>query len=301
MIRSGATEGIKTAAKSQQELQHKATLRAFASSEELRQAVRENLQSELAQRGTTPTPEELDKLTDQAIASATRTGSADEATNALATQATALFYSFAPRGAKHDDTVRYRLPFDPSVPRLLGQGVGGDMGYDIYGNPVSSPQGDPASHLGRWKYGFDWSVPIGTPIVAARDGEVARVIDGGPAPAPASRANAVFLKHADGTWSEYVGLDAGIPVQPGQKVRAGDVIAKSGATGSWRGDRGNGQGLHFAVGHLDDQGEPETVPIRFDDGSAAGFVPVPGNFYGVSGGKVTKTAAPQGATQPPSN
>ena len=107
-------------------------------------------------------------------------------------------------------------------------------------------------------------------------------------PTPGSRTNSVYLKHADGTWSEYVGLDAGIPVQPGQKVHAGDVIAKSGATAWWRGNRGNGQGVHFAVARLDDAGEPETVPIRFDDGSPAGFVPVPGNFYGVSDGKLVK-------------
>ena len=74
-----------------------------------------------------------------------------------------------------------------------------------------------------------------SPVVAARDGEVARVVDGftvsGPQQSLASQTNAVFIKHADGTWSEYTGLDAGIPVQVGQKVKAGDVIGKSGATG----------------------------------------------------------------------
>jgi murein DD-endopeptidase MepM/ murein hydrolase activator NlpD len=193
--------------------------------------------------------------------------------------------------------VRYRFPFDPSVPRQLGQGVGGDMGYDLYGNAVSSPQGDPASHVGPRKYGFDWGMPKGTKVVAARDGEVARVVDGftvsGPQQSLATQTNAVFIKHDDGTWSEYTGLDVEIPVKPGQKVQAGEVIGACGATGSWRG----GIGVHFAVGRLDEEGNPETVDIRFDDGSAAGFVPVPGSYYGAPGGKASRVEAPPGEAE----
>jgi murein DD-endopeptidase MepM/ murein hydrolase activator NlpD len=300
MIRSSA-HGLTSASKDQQELQRKAGIRTIANSEEMRQLVRDRVQQGLAASGATPSPEELEKLTDQAIAEAVRTGSADEAASALTKQASELFYAFATRGAKHDDSVRYRLPFDPSVPRRLRQGVNGDRGYDLYGNAVNSPPGEMGSHVGKEKYAFDWDMPVGVPIVAARDGEVARVVDGytvsGPQKSLASRANAVFLKHTDGTWSEYVGLDAGIPVQPGQKVKAGDVIAKSGATGFTSSSQG-GIAIHFAVGHLDGNGERETVDIRFDDGSQAGFVPVPGSYYG-AGGKATKADASQGgATKP---
>ncbi len=109
--------------------------------------------------------------------------------------------------------------------------------------------------------------------------------------------NAVFLVHADGTWSEYVGLESDIPVQVGQEVQAGDVIGKTGASpwsNSWKGS----VGIHFAVGRLDDTGERESVDIRFDDGSQAGFVPVPGSYYG-AGGKATKVdASRDGATKP---
>ena len=305
MIRASGTEGVRTAAKSQQELQRKAGLRALASSDEIRGAIRENVRNDLQASGVTPSDAELEKAVDAAIAAALRSGDADAASKQLAEQTVEMFYSFAARGALHDARARYALPFDGKVPRQLGQGVNGDMGFDIYGNAVSSPQGDPASHVGRNKYGFDWAMPIGTPIVAARDGEVARVVDGftvsGPQQSLASRANAVFLRHEDGTWSEYLGLDAGIPVQPGQKVRAGDVIAKSGATGSWRGSTGGGQGLHFAVGRLDDDGKPETVEIRFEDGSAAGFVPVPGHYYGAPRGKIEKAEPPAGAAEKPAD
>jgi murein DD-endopeptidase MepM/ murein hydrolase activator NlpD len=107
----------------------------------------------------------------------------------------------------------------------------------------------------------------------------------------------VLVKHTDGTWSEYVGLESNIPVQLGQKLKAGDVIGKAGAnawSNSWMGS----VGIHFAVVRLDENGERETVDIRYDDGSQAGFVPLPGSYYG-AGGKATKADASQGgATKP---
>lgn len=305
MVRTGGTEQLRTAAKSQQELQRKAGLRALATSDEIRATIRDNVRGQMEAGGVTPSDAELEKAVDAAIAAALRGGGdADAAAKQLAEQTVQMFYSFAAREAVHDARARYRLPFDAEVPRQLGQGVNGDMGYDLYGNAISSPQGDPASHVGRNKYGFDWAMPIGTRIVAARDGEVVRVVDGftvsGPQQSLATRANAVFVRHEDGTWSEYLGLDAGIPVQPGQKVRAGDALGKSGATGAWRGN-GGGQGIHFAVGRLDAEGKPETVDIRFDDGSAAGFVPVPGHYYGAPQGKIQKSEPPAGAAEKPAS
>jgi murein DD-endopeptidase MepM/ murein hydrolase activator NlpD len=283
LIRTTA-HGLTSASKDQQELQRKAGIRAVANSEEMRQLVRERVQEGLAASGATPSPAELEKLTDEAIAVATRTGSADEAASATTKQATELFYSFAPRAATHATDTRYLLPFDPSTPRRLGQGINGDMGYDLYGNAVSSPQADPITHTGRTKYGFDWGMPIGTTVVAARDGEVARVVDG----SGGALINAVFIKHDDGTWGEYAGLDTDIPVQPGQKVKAGDAIGKARGSGS---PRAVGVAIHFAVGHLDAEGKPESIPILFADGGE-GFVPVPGSYYGAAGGKATKADPP---------
>ncbi len=300
LIRTEASHGLTAAATSQQDLQRKAGVRALASSEEMRQLIRERVQQEMVSAGTTPSEAELDKLTDEAIAAATRSGSADEASSAVAKQAEGLFYAFAPRGAKHDDSVRYRLPFDPSVPRQLGQGVGGFGGVDLYGNVMSGSADNPASHVGRRKYGFDWELPKGTPVVAARDGVVARVVDGSTrgGPQKGTPANVVLIKHADGSYAEYVGLDIDIPVKQGQAVRAGEVIGSCGGTGGWRGGLG-GIGVHFAVGRLDEKGEPETVDIRFDDGSQAGYVPTPGSYYGRGGAKAPKAELPpDGAKNP---
>jgi murein DD-endopeptidase MepM/ murein hydrolase activator NlpD len=294
LIRTEAAHGLTAAATSQQDLQRKAGARALASSGEMRQLIRERVQQEMVAAGTPPSEAELDKLTAAAIASATRSGSADEASASVAKQAEGLFYAFATRGAKHDDSVRYLLPFDPSVPRQLGQGVGGEGGVDLYGNVISNPGDNPASHVGRRKYGFDWELPKGTPVVAARDGTVARVVDGSTrgGPQQGTPANLVLIEHADGSYAEYVGLDIDVPVAQGQSVRAGDVIGSCGGTGGWRGGLG-GLGIHFAVGRVDDKGEPETVDIRFDDGSQAGYVPTPGSYYGRGGAKAPTADLPK--------
>ena len=294
LIRAGGTEALKGAATNQADLQRKRFMEAMSGSEEMRALVRERVVTDLAASGVTVSDAEVDKLTQQALVEARRTGSADDVGKALATQSEQLFYAFAPRDAKHDDSARYLVPFDPSVPRRLGQGVNGDMGYDLYGNAVSSPQGDPVTHDGLNKYAFDWLMPAGTTVVAARDGKVARVVQNVD---PAGYrggvlADAVVVEHADGTFATYMGLAEGIPVAAGQQVRAGDPIGKC---GSWS---SGATAIHFSVSKLDAEGRAQTVPILFADGGK-GFVPVPGSYYGGTSGKAVKADPPPGESAVP--
>ena len=60
--------------------------------------------------------------------------------------------------ARHDPRARYRMPFGGSEPRVLGQGVGGHF-----------------SHTGPGHHAFDFSMPWGTPVLAARAGRVIAV------------------------------------------------------------------------------------------------------------------------------
>src|SRR5262245_36439730 len=110
----------------------------------------------------------------------------------LSTELKASFLSFAPVGATSDPQVLYRFPFDPGTPRLVVQGPG---------------DGD---HLGVQFYAFDFVMPVGTPVLAARAGTVARVThgytEGGLRDALKHRANVVFVLHTDGTFAEYVHL-----------------------------------------------------------------------------------------------
>jgi murein DD-endopeptidase MepM/ murein hydrolase activator NlpD len=171
--------------------------------------------------------------------------------------------AFAPRSARHDPAARYALPFDPLIPRILGQGNGGEY-----------------SHTGRDQYAFDFVMPVGTPVRAAREGVVARVVDGftkgGKDPALKPFANLVYVLHDDGTFGAYVHLSRGIPVQEGQRVARSQVIGRSGQTGF-----SGAPHLHFSVERVDDDGlNRSSLPIRFGQRGRPGFVPKQEDWVG---------------------
>ena len=180
----------------------------------------------------------------------------------VAAAAEIAFYAFAPIGAQPDETVRYRLPFAFDVPRYLVQGVDGRY-----------------THQGLQRFAFDFAMPVGSEVVAAREGVVTRVVDGysrgGLDPTLVDQANLVYVLHDDGSFAGYLHLRSGIAVREGQRVKPGERIGWSGHTGYAAGPH-----LHFAVYRRNAQGVVESVPIRFGVGSAVGFVPVEGEFYG---------------------
>lgn len=213
-------------------------------------------------RHADPTEFEIPKLVTASLASA-KPGEAPEVfLDRLAVLITDAYHSFAPLGATPDPTMRYRLPFPLEVPRFCVQGVDG-----------------PTSHMGAIRFAFDFAMPVGTPILAAREGTIARVTDGfkeaGLDPSFVMKANAVLILHADGTFADYAHLRTGAVVKPGQQVKQGDLIGYSGHTGF-----SSGPHLHFAVMRRAGPGDLETVPIRFGVGSPKGFVPVANEFYG---------------------
>jgi murein DD-endopeptidase MepM/ murein hydrolase activator NlpD len=97
-------------------------------------------------------------------------------------------------------------------------------------------------------YAVDFAMPVGTNVVAARDGIVFDVAStnfkGGPDQEEyADLANLVRILHDDGTFAVYAHLNWNtIRVRPGDRVTAGEYIADSGNTGFTSGPH-----LHFAV------------------------------------------------------
>ena len=146
----------------------------------------------------------------------------------LPQRARQIAFQSLPRSQTHDDSARYQFPFEGSTPRQLTQGVGSDTGS--YRLVVGS-----TTHSGRLRYSFDFAMPIGTKVLAARDGKVFRVVDGftkgGINRSLLSKANSVIILHEDNSLGLYTHLKPGILVKEGDEIRAGDVIALSGNTG----------------------------------------------------------------------
>ncbi|MET7678901.1 M23 family metallopeptidase [Streptomyces sp. NPDC005423] len=95
----------------------------------------------------------------------------------------------------------------------------------------------------RWQSthsGQDFAVPSGTPVAAAHGGTVVKAGPNGAGDGPAY-GNAIVIKHANGTYSQYAHLSR-IDVQVGQVVGTGQHIALSGSTGN-----STGPHLHFEI------------------------------------------------------
>jgi murein DD-endopeptidase MepM/ murein hydrolase activator NlpD len=146
--------------------------------------------------------------------------------------------------ARHDDDIGYRLPYDSGKTFNLYQGPDGAL-----------------SHQGKAAY--DFPMPRGTTVRAARGGWVGHVIDGfgegGNDKTFTQKANAVMILHDDGTVGVYLHLlRGGIRVKPGDVVSTGDVLALSGNSGLTTGPH-----LHFEVFRITRGMKRQTVPVRF--------------------------------------
>ena len=98
------------------------------------------------------------------------------------------------------------------------------------------------------EYALDIVMPVGTTILAVKDGVVMDIEEdfnkgGTDLKKFADKANHVRILHADGTMAVYAHLDlASVTVRRGARVKAGQRIARSGNTGF-----SSGPHLHFAL------------------------------------------------------
>jgi murein DD-endopeptidase MepM/ murein hydrolase activator NlpD len=87
----------------------------------------------------------------------------------------------------------------------------------------------PYKKLGKWwskgyHTGVDYAVPVGTDVLAVADGEITNANWG-------KSYGVQLVQKLDGGWFIYAHLSKAL-VKPGDKVKAGQVIAKSGNTGN---------------------------------------------------------------------
>jgi murein DD-endopeptidase MepM/ murein hydrolase activator NlpD len=146
----------------------------------------------------------------------------------------------------HDDDYAYALPYDSgrSFPVL--------QGYDSR-----------LSHRGAERFTVDFGMPRGSAVRAAREGTVVLVEDShvvGCELDECSRfANFVVVLHDDGTTGEYFHLEPRTAaVRPGERVRRGQLLARSGNTGY-----STAPHLHFGVYRTDGEGRTQSLPVLF--------------------------------------
>ncbi|GAB2828208.1 M23 family metallopeptidase [Streptomyces daliensis] len=115
----------------------------------------------------------------------------------------------------------------------------------------------------RWAHkhsGQDFAVPTGTSVESVHGGTVVKAGGNGAGDGPAY-GNAIVIKHGNGTYSQYAHLSK-VNVKPGQTVKTGQEIAKSGDTGN-----SSGPHLHFEIRHSANYGSAvEPVKILKEHG-----------------------------------
>lgn len=149
--------------------------------------------------------------------------------------------------ARPDPAAVYLLPFDAGLRMRIDQGFGGKYSHS-------------ESHS---LHAVDISMDVGTPVRASRAGVVMSVESdfhgaGTDIARYGDRANHIRIVHADGTMAVYAHLELeSVVVGIGDRVSAGEVIARSGNTGF-----STGPHLHFVI-QRNSGGELVSVPFEF--------------------------------------
>jgi murein DD-endopeptidase MepM/ murein hydrolase activator NlpD len=140
---------------------------------------------------------------------------------------------------QHDDRVIYDLPYQRGQRYKVTQS---DHGIK--------------SHFDELVYAYDWQIPEGSRVHAARSGTVVDAFDRLAEGKEKDPSSYVYISHSDGTIGQYRGLKyKGCFVKKGQKINKGDLLGLSGSEGL----------LHFHVS-TPTPGETfafKTFPLRF--------------------------------------
>lgn len=149
--------------------------------------------------------------------------------------------------AVHDSNALYQLPYRVGSTFYVGQSCNSNGTHQ-------------ASHA---RNAIDFSLPVGTPVHAARGGVVVDLHEvsnsGGLSTMHYDKGNFVQIRHADGTIASYHHLRTmGVKVDLGDDIKTGDFIAYSGDTGY-----SSGPHLHFVVLQPESARKMNSVPVTW--------------------------------------
>lgn len=159
-----------------------------------------------------------------------------------------LKWQYLPGDSQHQANrqTHYALPFENSESFQVSQGFQGRFSHQNLAN----------------QYAIDIAMPVDTPILAARSGQVmdieADFFSGGTRDYYLDRANQVRVLHEDGSMAIYAHLAfESIQVFKGQSIHQGQLIAHSGNTGF-----SSGPHLHFVI-QVNTGTHIESIPFLF--------------------------------------
>jgi murein DD-endopeptidase MepM/ murein hydrolase activator NlpD len=126
-----------------------------------------------------------------------------------------------------EESSKYLLPYPETTKYKLLQGYEGPWGHEAHA-----------------AFAYDFQMPIGTPVHAARSGKVVHVEQGHKdSTRKGGEENVVVIQHDDGTFARYYHLTQnGAKVALGESVKQKQVIGLSGDSGASAGPH-----LHFDV------------------------------------------------------
>lgn len=141
---------------------------------------------------------------------------------------------------------RYQFPYDKGTSFRISQGPGGHFSH-------------------QHSYAYDFEMPTGTPISAAREGIIFLVQthhhEGGLSTDFLEKANYISILHPDGTIGNYYHLmKGGAVVKEGQYVNKGQMIGYSGNTGL-----SSGPHLHFEIIQPSLSSSKNWVPFQWEE------------------------------------
>jgi murein DD-endopeptidase MepM/ murein hydrolase activator NlpD len=148
-------------------------------------------------------------------------------------------------GSTQSASEKYTLPYSKGAAYKLLQGYDGPYG-----------------HKGHSQYAYDFQMPIGTPVLAARSGEVVKVVEqNNDSTRKPGEENLIVIKHSDGSFGRYYHLTKeGVLVAMGDRVKQGDKIGLSGDSGASAGPH-----LHFDVTRECYDWGCQTISVEFEN------------------------------------
>jgi len=122
-------------------------------------------------------------------------------------------------------------------------------------SPYGPRKRHPITGKSTFHHGVDVAMPIGTPLIAGADGQIAHKGNG------ASGGHTLIIRHSGNFHTVYYHLKEESHKRIGARVKAGDVVATSGNTGA-----STGPHLHFEVRpHSRTWGETDD-PVKYLQG-----------------------------------